>query len=90
MDDITTAVSKCREMVSHGEPMEHVLAQLREAGLSKGQSIRVLVEAAGYRLGKAKELVHLSDVWSDMRARDDQLHNELVKNLESLPESPSD
>ena len=90
MEDISAATAKCRELVSRGSPIEHVLAHLREVGLSKGQSIRVLVEAAGYRLREAKELVHSSAVWSDVRDRDDQFHDELLKNLESLPEDSSD
>lgn len=90
MADITAATAECRELVSRGEPIEQVLAHLREVGLSKGQSIRVLVEAVGYRLPEAKELVHSSAVWSDVRTRDDEFHDELVKILESLPEGPSD
>ena len=90
MADIAAASAKCREMLSRGAPVDQVLAHMREAGLSKVQSIWVLAEAGGKPLREAKELVHLSMTWSDVRHRDDQFHDDLLKNLDSLSEDPSD
>ncbi len=68
-------------MLSHGTPVEKILAHLREAGLSKGQSIWVLATASGKPLQKAKELVHFSKVWADVSARDEELHENILKDL---------
>ena len=66
-------------MASKGESTDRVLAYLRRAGFSKGQSVWVLAKAAGYSLDEAKKLTHLSEVWSDRRVSDEQFHESLVR-----------
>ena len=87
MDERATVVTKCREMLSRGAPLEAVLAYMREYGLSKGQSIRVVVETVGKSLSEAKNLVHSSETWSDVRMRDEKFHDELLKYLTLPPDS---
>jgi hypothetical protein len=80
MIDITATKVKCREMLARGEPVELVLRKLRDAGLSKIESMRVFVDC-NYSLKGAKELVHLSETWFDVRARDDEFHDSLAESL---------
>jgi hypothetical protein len=53
------------------------------SGCSKIDSIVVLKEALGVDLGRANEIVHLSETWLDRRAADDQLQDEFWESLEN-------
>jgi hypothetical protein len=57
---------------------------LRGRGLSKVQSIAVIADRFGLPLDEAKRIVHFSDVWSDVRDRDEQLHDGLHATLSAL------
>jgi hypothetical protein len=55
------------------------LSFLRDAGYSKVQSMRILVEELGVDLRQAKELVHKSLAWNDVSHRDEKFHETLIK-----------
>lgn len=52
---------------------------LRREGFSKIESIGVLAKYRGVPLSEAKALVHTSEAWSDVRSRDDQFQDDLIK-----------
>lgn len=83
MGDVTVAKKKYQELLSQGQPLDMIIQHMRADGLTKIDSIRVLVDS-GYSLQEAKKLVHLSEVWADTRARDDEFHDALIKNFEEL------
>ncbi|MFT4251046.1 MAG: hypothetical protein QM608_00995, partial [Caulobacter sp.] len=57
---------------------EAALAFLRAEGLSVIQSIAVLVDRDGLTLAQAKQTVHLSAAWADLRDRHDAFHDQLI------------
>ncbi|WP_394614196.1 hypothetical protein JNUCC0626_30590 [Lentzea sp. JNUCC 0626] len=60
-----------RSRHADGAGHDEVLALLRQQGAHKIQSMRVIAEATGMGLGKAKLVVHQSPVWDDRRASDE-------------------
>jgi ribosomal protein L7/L12 len=62
------------QMLRTGTSEEKVVAHLRQLGLDKIDSIKVIRAATGMSLGEAKERVHLSEAWADRREADDAFH----------------
>jgi len=73
-DDLMNA---CREMVSRGVGVEDIVATLRQRGLSKVQTIKVLFDLRLADAYDAKKLVHDSPAWADVRERDEEFHRKL-------------
>jgi antitoxin PrlF len=48
--------------------VESFLQTLREKGAGQAESVRAIRNAANVSLAEAKEIVHFSQTWSDMRA----------------------
>jgi ribosomal protein L7/L12 len=71
-------------MLANGGDLNAVLVQLRQAGFSKVESIRAIMELKGTSLGEAKRLIHLSPAWQDTLESDDRLHELLQTTAESL------
>ncbi|HTD56296.1 MAG TPA: hypothetical protein VK670_12990 [Silvibacterium sp.] len=67
-----------------GKDYDTVLAFLRDRGFGKLDSIKFLCDAGKLPLIKAKELVHDSVVWSDAFARDERLHESLMRSLAEI------
>jgi ribosomal protein L7/L12 len=65
------------KMLEAGRTSEDVLKFLREAGCHKIDSIKILRRVLNISLGEAKQMVHFSSVWSDVRERDDAFHSSL-------------
>lgn len=57
---------------------------LRSAGLSKVESMRVLVLRHGVSMSEAKMAVHHSDAWADRRASDDAFHDKLMDAVDEM------
>jgi ribosomal protein L7/L12 len=66
--------AEVRAMHAAHQPMDAIVAYMREQGLSKFYSIRELRQALDLPLREAKRVVHLSPVWADYRESDDELH----------------
>lgn len=62
---------------------EAALAFLRAEGLSKIESAAVLVAHHGLTLAQAKQAVHGSTAWDDVRDRDERLHDALAAAIGS-------
>jgi hypothetical protein len=76
-------------MYDSGFATGDILAHLRNAGATKVDSIRVLIEIAGLTNAQAKMIVHWSDAWQDTREADDGLQvsveeaaRQLLKSLD--------
>jgi hypothetical protein len=67
--------------------IDEALAFLRSHGFSKVMSIAALTQLFGLKLDEAKQRVHLSPTWADVRERDDAFHDELVRGVTSDGES---
>lgn len=67
-------ISECRRRSENGESLEGVLVFLRASGCSKIDSMAVIIKVYDMALPQAKEIVHLSRAWSDIRLSDDRFH----------------
>jgi ribosomal protein L7/L12 len=76
---------ECKGRRAHGASDEDLMAFLRAEGCSKIDTILVLREIQDLSLGKAKELVHLSRTWADVREKDDTFHEALVDAVDRDP-----
>jgi ribosomal protein L7/L12 len=80
-------IERCRQMLAEGKSVDTVLAYLRATNVSKIASMQVLMTVMNVSLKQAKEMVHLSTVWSDRRQRDDAFHDSLIVEAEKLQKS---
>ena len=70
-----------RHLIDGGESMESALRYMRSAGLSQIECVKAVKSLMGGNLGQAKEIVHFSETWSDMRPYQEQLHKGLSDGL---------
>ena len=68
-------VQLTRSMLAEGADMEAVLEALREKSPSVIQAVKVIRETLEVSLAEAKDLVHHSRAWSDMRDELSELHD---------------
>ncbi|MBI1199951.1 MAG: hypothetical protein GC203_18995 [Phenylobacterium sp.] len=57
------------------------VAYFRSSGLSKVESIGAIAMRFGVGLAEAKNLVHLSPTWDDVRERDEAFHEAIEAAL---------
>jgi len=73
-----------RENRIAGRDWPFILVSLRKQGADIIDRILAVRGVDGCSLGEAKDLVHTSDAWADMRPYHDRLHAELEAALESF------
>jgi hypothetical protein len=76
-------LAECQALLSRGQGFEAILSLLRQRGLSKVESIKVLSDAARLPLAESKRIVHLSTTWRDERASGEELHEAIDEALRS-------
>ncbi len=59
--------------------VDSFLAVLRANGFNQVDCIRALRETSSISLGKAKEIVHYSKTWADLRENSEALHEALYQ-----------
>jgi uncharacterized protein YPO0396 len=79
-------IAECKKLSDNGADFEGLIAYLRSAGCWKIDSIAILRETLGISLSDAKQLVHRSSTWRDLRGQDDALHDEIIDALASMPD----
>jgi ribosomal protein L7/L12 len=65
------------------EPIDKILALLKEQGVSKIDRIRDLRTSLGFGLSDAKDVVHRSRVWEDRRDSEDAFHDRVIAIIEA-------
>lgn len=65
-----------------GERWEAILEVLRAEGFSKVDCIKATVEQLRLPLGEAKQIVHDSAAWADVRDGDEVWHESLATEVE--------
>jgi hypothetical protein len=70
-----------RHLIDGDESRESALGYMRNAGLSQIECVKAIKSLTGGDLGWAKEIVHFSETWSDMRPHQEQLHSDLSDEL---------
>jgi ribosomal protein L7/L12 len=61
--------------------MESALRYMRGEGLSQIECVKAVKALTGGNLREAKEIVHFSETWSDMRPHQERLHKDLSDGL---------
>lgn len=79
MRDLAAAIRICNKLKDEGKSEDELLSFLREEGYDKIDCIKALNEVTGMGLKRAKEIVHKSPVWRDVRVRDEKFHEDLIK-----------
>jgi hypothetical protein len=69
--------AQSRKLFSAGEGYEVIVEFLKNAGLSKFESMILMVESEIASLGQAKEIVHKSESWAERRDSDDEFHKQI-------------
>jgi hypothetical protein len=64
-------------MLESGASIDDVLGVMRREGLWQAESIRLLTELTKLSLREAKEAVHTSSVWADLRQDTENFHERL-------------
>jgi hypothetical protein len=77
MSDPENLLESYRNRLEHGASVEDLIRILRFDGFSKVQSVKALVDLSVANLTTAKELIHTSATWADVRKRDDEFHRKL-------------
>lgn len=75
MTDLAHLVDLASRKRREGCSLEEVLASLRSAGATMVDSLKVVREVEGVRLGRAKEIVDSSATWADMRESNERLRS---------------
>jgi hypothetical protein len=75
---------ECQKLLKQPDGTEKMLAFLRENKFSIMQSIKALMEIKGISLGKAKEVVNLSETWKPELHRYDAFHENLEREVRRL------
>ncbi len=83
-------VDLARAMLNRGAEVEEVLEALREKCPSIIQSMKVARDVLGLPMNEAKDLVHHSRAWSDMRDRHSELHEQAEAAAWSKPTQNAD
>jgi hypothetical protein len=74
-------IGECRRLVAEGLDDEGLLEYLRRSGQSRMDAIRALVELRGLSLARAKETVHFSRTWADLRESAEEFHEFLQRTI---------
>lgn len=74
-------VELARSQLAAGAGHDDVLGEFRFRGLDKIDCVRLIAEATGLDPGEAKLLVHVSPVWADRRAVDEQVEEAFFHGL---------
>lgn len=86
MKDTASLIASCQQQKAAGKTNEEIVAFLRAQGCSKVESMTIVARIFGLGLNEAKEIVHLSPTWSDIRTQDDRFHQTLEKGLQQPKE----
>jgi len=65
---------RVRNAIHSGQSLDQVVALLRDAGCSKGQSIIVLADATSMDMAAATAAVNGGQVWKEQRVQDESLN----------------
>lgn len=82
MTDLAHLVDVASKKRREGCSLEEVLASLRSAGATMVESLKVVREVEGVRLGRAKEIIDSSATWADMRESNERIRSLAVEALE--------
>lgn len=83
-NDIIGKVSSRFPIEEISYPTEEIILFIRNLGLNKIKSIRIISKMFNLTLSESKKIIHLSNAWGDRKDIDDRLHEEVIKHLDEL------
>ena len=75
------AIYACQKLLAQGGSNEDVIFWLRKQKYSKVESIGIISKAMAISVEKAKEIIHASKAWADVRKQHDEFHASLEQAL---------
>lgn len=75
-------------LLAEGHEMQEVLRFVPANGCTIVESIKATMQLTGVSLGNAKQLVHTSEDWNDLRASHDAFHHALIEHVEAIDREP--
>jgi len=82
--DFNAALGNAQLELDSGAGLERILAELRNRGADKIDSIRIVKTAMKISMGQAKSLVDRSEVWNDRYEHDRAMHESARQAVEEL------
>ena len=79
---------EARTLAAQGAEIEKLLRFFRENGATPIDSIKMLRDVKGLSLADAKQTLHYSITWADLRGESERLHEALETSLEGLARDP--
>jgi hypothetical protein len=73
-----------RRLLADGNTLDQSLAALRAKGAGIIACIAAVRKFRGCDLGEAKQIVHFSSAWADVREQNEKFHAELEAGLEEI------
>ncbi len=80
-DQLNLLLERSRQILLASDEMESALQYLRQNGCTKVDSMRVIVKLQDLTLDDAKRIVHFSKTWEDVRKRDEELHDQMLRDF---------
>lgn len=74
IEEYSALTEAARASIASGANWEGTLVVLRRLGASPILCIKIVHDVRGISLGEAKEFVHFSEAWADVRATHEALH----------------
>ncbi|MEH1799586.1 MAG: hypothetical protein V7L02_13085 [Nostoc sp.] len=78
------------KMLTESAEIESVIKFLRLSNYSKTESIEILKKVLGISYYEARDIIHNSQTWSDVKEYDEKLINDFFDILEELGNSKSE
>jgi len=89
MTDNSEVFARSQELHARGASTEEILRYYRDSGVSILHSIQMLRKLTNVSLAEAKQVVHLSQTWADLREEHDRFHTALEDTVKSIEQKKS-
>ena len=83
IENLAPLLLECRRMLESGQDVETILHFLRAQDCSVIESAKILIALEGVSLQEAKQILHLSETWSDKRQEFETLHKQMEQSFNS-------
>ncbi|CAA2142180.1 hypothetical protein [Hyphomicrobium sp. ghe19] len=84
MDNLEKTLSSCEALARSGASVEEILKCMRDAGINKVLSVLLLSRLGIANMQEAKLIVHNSAVWQDLKNRDEQFEDDVLRAVKEV------
>lgn len=90
MDKKAYILKRSEELRACGSSVEEILRYYRSSGLSILESMQLITQLMQLSLPEAKQLVHFSETWADLRPAHDRFHRNVDEVVGSFDEKKNE